>query len=72
MDFNLFKLTRFIKYGTARRIKEEEEIKSTGDKFSNTAAAKLLPDISKKSVGRRGLSRTSFGIPQGFQSLKHL
>lgn len=66
-DFNLLKLTRFIKYETARRIKEEEEIKSRGYKFNNNAAAKSLQHISKKSVGKRGLSRTSFGIPQRFQ-----
>lgn len=60
----------FKKYETARRIKEDSEIEQRGYKYANSAVSRTLPNISQKSVGRRGLNRTSFGIPKGLQSLK--
>lgn len=60
----------FSKYETARRIKEDGEIEQRGYKYANSAVSKTLPNISQKSVGKRGISRTSFGIPRGLQSLK--
>jgi hypothetical protein len=60
----------FKRYETARRIKEDAEIQGRKYRYTSAAVSSTLPNISKKSVGRRGLTRTGFGIPKSLQSLK--